>query len=239
MAVLSVANNNKELAEKNADTLYNLICVNLSSLKAEYMTLEDALNKVGVSEGRALVLADASDNPGAGGLGDTTHILRAILNQRITGAAIATITDAVSVEKCIKAGVGATVELELGGWSDKNYSGGPINVTAYVKKLSDGKYISKARMSYGVEFNHGKTAVVEIAGNYVIITSIARQPFDIEIFRNHGITPEERILLVVKSAVHYRDTFKNVASEMIPLALPGYSVPIPQIYKYKKWKGNV
>jgi len=106
MAVLSVANNNKELAEKNADTLYNLICVNLSSLKAEYMTLEDALNKVGVSEGRALVLADASDNPGAGGLGDTTHILRAILNQRITGAAIATITDAVSVEKCIKAGVG-------------------------------------------------------------------------------------------------------------------------------------
>ncbi|MBR6729443.1 MAG: M81 family metallopeptidase [Clostridia bacterium] len=239
MAVLSVANNNKELAEKNADTLYNLICDRLSSLKAEYMTLNEALDKVGVSEEGPLVLADASDNPGAGGLGDTTHILRVILQRGITGAAIATITDAKSVEKCIKAGVGANIELELGGWSDENYSGGHVAVEAYVKKLSDGKYISKAKMSYGVEFNHGKTAVVEIAGNYVIITSIARQPYDIEIFRNHGIAPEEQKLVVVKSAIHYRATFGAVASEMISLALPGYSVPIPQLYKYKKWKGTV
>ena len=239
MAVLSVTNDNKELAEKNADTLYNMICDKLSSLKADYMTLDDALDKVGVSDNGVLVLADASDNPGAGGLGDTTHILRAILKRGITGASIATITDAESVEKCIKAGVGARVELELGGWSDESYSGGPVSVMAYVKKLSDGKYISKAQMSYGVEFNHGKTAVVEIAGNYVIITSIARQPYDIEIFYNHGITPEEQKLLVVKSAIHYRATFEKVASEMIPLALSGYSVPIPQIYKYRKWKGNV
>lgn len=53
------------------------------------------------------------------------------------------------------------------------------------------------------------------------------------------ITPEDQKLLVVKSSVHYRATYEKVASEIIPLALPGYSVPIPQIYKYKKWKGNV
>jgi microcystin degradation protein MlrC len=41
--------------------------------------------------------------------------------------------------------------------------------------------------------------------------------------------------MVVKSSIHYRATFGYVASEMIPLALPGYSVPIPKAYKYKKW----
>ena len=94
-------------------------------------------------------------------------------------------------------------------------------------------------MSRGAEFKHGKTAVVEIGGNMVIVTSISRQPHDIEIFRNHGITPEDQKLLVIKSAIHYRATCKDIAVEMIPLALPGYSVPVPQIYKYKKWKGNI
>ena len=35
--------------------------------------------------------------------------------------------------------------------------------------------------------------------------------------------------------VTFMGTFEDVASEMIPLALPGYSVPIPKAYKYKKW----
>ena len=237
MAVLAVTDGDKELARKSADTLYETIIDNLPNLQAQYMTLDDALNMVGTSQNGPVVIADASDNPGAGGLGDTTHILRAILEKGISGAAIATITDAESVEKCIEAGVGADIELELGGWSAPEYSGGPLKVKAYVKKLSDGKYISKAKMSYGMEFNHGKTAVVEIGGNTVLITEIARQPYDIEIFINHGINPEDCSLMVVKSAIHYRATFGYVASEMIPLALPGYSVPTPKAYNYKKWNG--
>ena len=71
----------------------------------------------------------------------------------------------------------------------------------------------------------------------VIITSISRQPYDIEIFINHGINPEDCALMVVKSSIHYRATFEYVASEMIPLALPGYAVPIPESYSYKKWNG--
>lgn len=239
MSVLIVTNNNKQFAEECADELYSLICSNIPRLNTSYMTLDEALDRVASFSEGPVVLADASDNPGAGGLGDTTHILRAILNRGITGAAIATITDAESVEKCIAAGVGSEVQLNLGGWSDPEYSGGPLYVTAYVKKISDGKYMSKAQMSYGVEFKHGKTAVVEIAGNLVLITSIARQPYDIEIFIYHGINPRDHKLLVVKSAIHYRATFENVASEMIPLALAGYSVPVAQKYKYKKWKGSV
>lgn len=235
MAVLAVTDGDKELAEKSADALYKTICDNIPNLKTDYMTIDEALNRVGISQNGPVVIADSSDNPGAGGLGDTTHILRAILEKGISGAAIATITDPKSVEKCIEAGVGEEVELELGGWSAKEYSGGPLKVKAYVKRLTDGKYISKAKMSYGMEFNHGKTAVVEIGGNTVLVTEIARQPYDIEVFKKHGITPEDCRLMVVKSSIHYRATFEDVASEMIPLALPGYSVPIPKAYKYKKW----
>jgi len=238
MSVLAIADGNSNLADECADKLCNFILDSIPKLKAQYMTLDEALNKSVSSEG-IFVLADSSDNPGAGGVGDTTHILREVLKRGIKGVAIATITDYKFVEKCVSSGVGTIVESELGGWSDPQYSGGPLKVSAYVKKISDGKYKSKAQMSYGVEFNHGKTVVVEIEGNYVIVTSISRQPYDIEIFRNHGITPEDQKILVVKSAIHYRATFKDVATEMIPLSLSGYSVPTPEIYQYKKWKGKV
>lgn len=239
MAVLAVADSNKQLADECADSLFDFISERLADLKADYITLDEALDKISSSDDGPFVLADSSDNPGAGGLGDTTHILREILNRGIKGAAVATITDPGFVQKCIESGVGTVVESELGGWSDTDYSGGPLKVSAYIKKISDGRYISKSQMAYGVEFNHGKSVVVQIAGNHVIVTSISRQPYDIEIFRNHGITPEDQKILVVKSSIHYRATFKDVATEMIPLALPGYSVPVPQIYKYKKWKGKV
>ena len=94
-------------------------------------------------------------------------------------------------------------------------------------------------MAYGTPFRHGKTVVLEISGNYVIVTSLTRQPYDIEILRSHGINPLDMKILVVKSTNHFRETFGKVASNMITLALPGYAVPIPGMYKYKKWKGKV
>lgn len=238
MAVLAVTDGDRELALQSADELCKTIMSNIPKLRADYMSVDDALSRVGVSSKGPLVIADASDNPGAGGLGDTTHILRAILEKGLSGAVVATITDAESVKKCIEAGVGARLELELGGWSAEEYSGGPLKVSAEVKKLTDGRYISRAQMSYGEEFNHGKTAVVEIGGNTVIITEIARQPYAVEILTKHDIKPEDCSLIVVKSAIHYRATYQSIAGEMIPLALSGYSVPVPTAYNYKKWNGD-
>lgn len=236
MAVMAIADGDEVLAESLADELAAEIEKNIPKLKPEYISLDEALDKALTPGDGPVVLADASDNPGAGGLCDTTHILRRILERGITGAAVATIVDPDSVEKCIKAGVGSVLRLSLGGWSDHAYSGGPIETDAYVKMITDGKYIAKCAMSRGDTFKHGKTAVVEIAGNLVLIASVPRQAYDLEIFRSHGICPEDQRILVTKSAIHYRDSYGEVARDMIALSLPGYSVPVPEGYEYKKWK---
>ena len=94
-------------------------------------------------------------------------------------------------------------------------------------------------MSQGTLARHGLTAVVEIAGNTVLVTSLPKQPLDLEVYRAHGIAPEERPILVTKSAVHYRADYGKVAREMIALSLPGYAVPLPEGYVYRNWKGTV
>ena len=236
MTVMTVTDGDQKLAEALADELEQTIRDNIPNLKRVYPTLDEALD-IAVTPGDGpVVIADASDNPGAGGISDSTHILRRILERGITGAAVATILDPKSVEACVKAGVGETADLKLGGWSDPAYSGGPLEVTAYVKKITDGKYRFKGQMMHGDTVNHGLTAVVEIAGNTVLIASLPRQPFDLEIFRYNGIAPEEQKILVVKSAIHYRASYGTVAREMLAVSLPGYSSPVPETYRYKNWK---
>ena len=239
MAVMAVADGDQALAEAMAEELAAAIEAAIPTLTRDYPTLDEALDQAIAPGNGPVVLADASDNPGAGGLGDTTHILRRILERGITGAAVATICDPASSLACAKAGVGSTVELELGGWSDPAYSGGPIHCTAYVKMLTDGEYRFKGKMSQGTLARHGLTAVVEIAGNTVLVTSLPKQPLDLEVYRAHGIAPEERPILVTKSAVHYRADYGKVAREMIALSLPGYAVPLPEGYVYRNWKGTV
>ena len=239
MSVMVVTDNDQALAEKYADELEAAIKAQLPKLKIDYPTLDEALAEADTDGEGPVVIADASDNPGAGATGDTTHILRAILEKGIRGAALATILDPASVDACEAAGAGNYVDLQLGGWTDPRYSGGPLVVKAYVRMITDGKYIVRGKIAHGVIAEHGKTAVVEIAGNLVIITSAPRQPYDLEIFRSHGIRPEEQRILVVKSAIHYRADYGKVARKMITLSLDGYAVADPKGYDYKNWKGNV
>ena len=236
MAVLVVTDNDQELAEKLADEMEKTITDNIPNLKRHYPSLDEALDAMFEPGDGPIAIGDASDNPGAGGIGDTTHILRRVLERKLTGVAIATILDPKSVEDCIAAGVGSMVELTLGGWSDPEYSGGPLKVNAYVKNLSDGRYSYKGKMTHGVVVTHGKTAVVEIEGNTVLITSLSRQPYDLEIFRSNGVDPKDYRILVTKSAIHFMADFQTVARKILTLSLPGYAVPVPEGYQFQNWK---
>ena len=236
MSVMVVTNGNKDLADLYAEELKSCICDNLPNLKRSFPSFDDVLEEALMESDKPFVIADASDNPGAGAMSDTTHILREFIKRGISGGAFATIVDPESVKACEQAGSGNTVNLSLGGWSNETYSGGPLDVKAYVKMISDGKYASREKLSFGEVINHGKTAVVEIAGNIVFITSIPRQPWDIEIFRSHGIRPEEQKIIVVKSAVHYRASYGKITDRTEAVVLPGLSQPVPDgmIFKSKK-----
>ena len=239
MAVLAVTDNDPALADSIADELANAIDSAKDTLYEDYMALDDVLDLAIEPGDGPVVIADTSDNPGGGGLGNTTHILRRILERKMTGCAVAIIVDPASVFVCQQAGVGNTVELTLGGWSDPVYSGGPLHVTAYVRAITDGTYINKGKMGQNGQMKMGKTAVVEISGNMVLVTSIPTQPYDLEVFPSHGITPKDMRLLVVKSSIHYRATFGTVARCMYPVPTPGYIDPRPQTFPFRTWKGKI
>ena len=220
-AALVVADRDEKLAEEAVLTIADAALREKEALaRMEIYTVEEALSEQKDIEG-TVVFADVTDNPGSGSSSDGTHLLRALLDNKVKKAAVATICDPETVEICHRAGVGAWVNIQLGGKKAPEQLGQPISCRAYVKTLSDGVFYNRGPMHGGVRFDLKRSAVIRIDGVSVIVGSIPIQGYDIEIFQSHGLMLEDFDILVVKSAVHYRAAFEPKSKKMFPINCPG------------------
>jgi len=173
---------------------------------------------------RPLVLVDIGDNPWSGSPGDSAELLRFLLERKIPGAVLAMIVDPESVQQCITAGPGGTVDLLLGGKTDSLH-GEPLPVRATVRSISDGRYVNIGPMMAGLPVDLGPTAVV-LCGDpavEVIISSFAETPIDLNIFRSIGIEPTRRQVIALKGKGHFRAAFEPIASQVVLVEGPGIS----------------
>ena len=183
-------------------------------------SFEEAAKILAEPRDAPLVLVDIGDNPWTGGPGDSAELLRFLLDQGVTNAALAAITDPVAVRHCVSAGPGAQVELNLGGHTDRLH-GESVRITGYVKLLADGRYRNLGPMHAGVDVNLGPTAVVQTGGVHVLITSYAETPIDLNVFRAHGIEPTMCSVLALKGKGHFRAAFEPIAGRVVLVEGPG------------------
>jgi microcystin degradation protein MlrC len=184
---------------------------------------------------RPVVLADTQDNPGGGGHGDTTELLAELVRQRATGAVVCLINDAESVAACVAAGVGATVDLSLGGKSD----GMPFACSATVERLTDGVFTLTGPMGAGNPGNIGDTALVSVDGVRVIVASRKMQALDQAILRHVGIEPADCPIIALKSSVHFRADFGPIAERVIVAIAPGPVVADPAVLNFRHVRAEV
>jgi microcystin degradation protein MlrC len=71
----------------------------------------------------------------------------------------------------------------------------------------------------------GPTAVLDIGGNDVIVTSKRLQPTDLQLYKSLGIDPSAKRFIAVKSSVHFRAAHEPIAAEVIELDTPGLTSP--------------
>ena len=133
---------------------------------------------------RPVVIADAGDNPTAGGVADRAEVLAAVLARGWTEVLVAGIADRPAVEACYAAGVGARLVLSIGATLHPAGSRA-IAVEAAVVGLSG---------DVGAE----RQAVVRVAGVTVILASRRRPYYDIAHYAAVGLDPAAFRVLVVK-----------------------------------------
>lgn len=230
--------------EGRARDIARQLCQEIWDRKAEktvgMASVEEAMARL-KSRGEAagpLVLADGTDNPGGGAYGDATRVLKALIDAEAQGAAVGTIFDPAAVQAAIKAGVGNTVTVDLGGHHDPEF-GEPIRVTATVRMLSTGDFVNDGPMQQGVAYSMGPTAVLRIGGIDVITVSSRLQTIDRQVFLSQGIDPARCRVLVVKSVQHFRAAFAPIAGEIMVVDSGALCSPDVRRFKYTKLRRPV
>ncbi len=209
-----------------ADALADELAAAAWALRREFLhralPIKDAVARALALDGRPVVLADIADNTGGGAAGDTTGILRELLRVGARPATVACLWDPAAVRACVAAGVGATVQVSVGGRVDPSH-GAPLAVSGRVRTLSDGRFVHKGPMCRGLEGRLGPTAVVDVSDVKIILISHRWQTLDPEMIRFVGIDPAGEKILVVKSSVHYRAAFEPIARAILEVDAPGLS----------------
>jgi microcystin degradation protein MlrC len=225
LAVLAISEGDQAQADAVADEIAALAWARRDEFLVRCTPVDDALDIAeAAQDGEAgpVVLADTADNPGAGAPCDGTILLAGLLERGVQNAALGALWDPLAVEICRVAGVGATVELLLGGKTDDMH-GVPLTVRGRVRLLSDGRFKNLGPMNTGAETRMGPTAVLQIDGVDVIVTSNRVQALDAGMFRSQGIDPTRKRVLVLKSSVHYRGAFEPLAARVVEVDTPGLS----------------
>lgn len=213
--VVAVTDNNPDLGQKLAAYIgKQLIDIKDYSIP-QALSIEQAIKRAEQLP-KPVVLADYADNVGGGAAGDSTFILKYLLDNGISNVAFSSIWDPQVVEIAKNSGEGATIEITLGGKTGEQ-SGSPIETKARVKKQ-----VSEVTLNFaGGYFTLGETALLDIGGIIVIVNSKRCQTYTIEAFTKLDINPRLFNIVVVKSSTHYIDSFQKISSNLITVTTPG------------------
>jgi microcystin degradation protein MlrC len=199
-----------------------------------YRSIDEAMRAVKADPGGGpLVIADGTDNPGGGGYGDATNLLRALIAADAQDGAVGHIYDPATAQVATAAGAGKTVRVRLGGRIDPAF-GAPIETEALVQSVSDGSFINDGPMGKGVRTEMGPTAVLRIGGIEVIVISNRLQNTDLQTFLSQGIDPRQRRVVVVKSVHHFRAAYAPIAREVMIVDSGALCTPDPKRHAYQR-----
>jgi len=163
---------------------------------------------------KPVVLADTQDNPGGGGPGDTTGLLKKLVEHKVAGAIFGLVSDPVFVNKCHKQGVGAVFQSDLGEHSAMP-GHAPYRGEFRVLALSDGAFVATGPMYRGARMQLGNCALVETCDVQVIVSSKPAQAADQSMFRHIGVQLENQRVIALKSSVHFRNDFQTLSSKIL------------------------
>ncbi len=185
-------------------------------LQQPLTSLPDAIQQAKAMTEGTVVLVDAADATSSGASGDSTAILRALLDAGYQGRALLPMVDAPAVAEAMRAGIGATIRVSVGGTVDPRFE--PVELEVRVRMLSDGGFRNE---SHGSDSHAGDTVVLQ-AGEYTIVaTSHAVSLFDRSLFLSHGQDPRTFDLVIVKSPHCQPRFYKDWAALYLNVDAPG------------------
>jgi microcystin degradation protein MlrC len=194
-------------------------------------SLDEAVDKalaVGRDRGLpALAFADVADNPGGGGRGNTTFLLRAFYEAGVSGALLGVFYDRDLAAEAHRHGIGARFEARFNRSESTRFSE-PYAAPATVTALTDGRCVGRRGIYAGSRLDLGPCAALQVGRVTVVVISHRVQCADPIFFEMMGLDIGRARSVVVKSRGHFRGGFDEFfgPEQIVEVDLPGLTSPM-------------
>ncbi|MGB3429308.1 MAG: M81 family metallopeptidase [Burkholderiaceae bacterium] len=212
----------REAAQRAADELAHSIWRDRDGFVYTSVPLADSVAQArslhAQAGGRPVLLLDHGDNVMSGGTCDTTDVLEECLRQGLSNIGVGPLCDPEAVAVATSAGLGATLDLELGNVRPLGLGTDPrprLRVRARVRALTDGRFRISGPIYTGETWAMGRTAVLESAAFTVVVTERPMEPLDLGVFTSAGIDPARFDYLILKSRMYCRPSFVPIAAGLV------------------------
>ncbi len=212
-----ITDDNRKPGDELANQLGNELWELRDEITPPFIELDDAIDRTLKVDSGPVVFADIADNPGGGGAADSTIIAHALLASGVENCAVGGIWDPAAVAICQSAGVGATLDLRLGGKAGP-WSGPPLDMKATVRAVHDNLMIqglgnSKRRL--------GDTVMIAADGIEYVVHTNRSQNVHPSTFTEAGIDFMAKKVLVVKSMQHFYSNYAAISDHVYYVSTPG------------------
>ena len=220
--ILVVTDNQRAQGDRLARALADEVFAMRGKTQPDFHSPDEAID-IALQGGGPVVVADPSDNPGGGAPGDSTVILRRLIERGVTGAALAPIWDPMAVRLCFMAGCGAQLRLRFGGKTAPT-SGQPIDALVTVRKL-----VREATQTFvDAKMPLGDSAAIEFDGIEVVLITKRNQALGSDLLTAMGVGIADKTIVVVKSTNHFHAAFAPFARRILYCDSGG---PIPRDHR--------
>jgi microcystin degradation protein MlrC len=233
VAVLTTTNGDPDLAAKVAKQVGSFVWEQRRSFFPRQPSPEEGLKKALELPGSPVVINETSDNPGGGSPGDGTFLLQAMIEANIERSCFGFIYDPQVVRQAHQAGAGRTINVRLGGKTDALH-GSPLELNAYVKCLTDGRFVQSSPMGRGAKIDLGLSARLQVGHVDIVVCSVKAQVLDEQIFLLHGIQLADYKVVGLKSSQHFRAGFEPICSDIITVDSPGLTTIDFTVFAYTR-----
>lgn len=234
--VLAVTNNDDVLARQIARE-FGLMAHELRrdlGVDSLSLPLHEALSRALASSRTPVVVADQSDNPGAGAPSDATFALRWLLDHQAEDVAMGIFYDPEVVRIAKKAGPGAKLSVRLGGKMGPA-SGPPVDIEVTVlSTVDDYVHVFPQQSGEPLLRRAGDVTALRVGSIDIVVSSKRCQCLSPSIFSDLSVELQHKRLLIPKSTQHFHGAFAPIAGEIIYMAGPGAVAPDPRQIPYSR-----
>jgi microcystin degradation protein MlrC len=219
-AVVVVADGSPETAQSACRELAGEVWRRRREYLPVSTPVAEAVREAHADRDGLVVLSDSADATTSGAPGDSTWVLKELLNYDWPNGAFVPIVAPEVVERAGALGEGAKLRTMIGGVRDFRFST-PIEIEANVERLFRAEFVLSGHLAKNLPVDMGQSAVLHCGDVHLFVTSNSGPHFAPEFFRSAGFDPFAASVLVAKSPCGFRAAYAARATRIIVVRAPG------------------